>query len=111
MTIARINSCTVMSLSSAIFRSFVYAESPRDCMNLDNSIASSGSCPCYLPEPRSEREVGLNIRPSTNIIDRLIFCYIMIPRDIQFNPWDLGPKLCIMAFDSQELWPEGRSVL
>jgi len=44
MTIALINSCTVMSLSAAIFRSFVYAESPRDCMNLDESVTPCEHC-------------------------------------------------------------------
>src|SRR2546428_12331887 len=52
MTIARINSCTVMSLSSAIFRSFVYAESPRYCINLDESVTSYERRRYYLPEPQ-----------------------------------------------------------
>lgn len=52
MTIALINSCTVMSLSPAIFRSFVYAESPRDCMNLDESVTPCEHCRQYLPEPQ-----------------------------------------------------------
>jgi hypothetical protein len=41
-----------MSLSSAIFRSFVYAESPRDCMNLDDSVIPYEHCRYYLPEPQ-----------------------------------------------------------
>jgi hypothetical protein len=52
MTIALISSCTVMSLSSAIFRSFVYAESPKDCMNLDESVTPHERCRYYLPEPQ-----------------------------------------------------------
>ena len=56
MTIARINSCTVISLSSAIFRSFVKAESPRDCMNLDDPVASNEYCCYYQPEPLSPLE-------------------------------------------------------
>src|SRR5712664_1584418 len=60
-------------------------------MNLDKSEASNGRYSCYLPEPRLEQAVGLNIRPSAHIIDRLTFCDIMIPWDIQFNPpRDLG---------------------
>ena len=52
MTMALISSCTVMSLSAAIFRSFVYAKSPRDCMNLDESVTLRESCRYYLPDPQ-----------------------------------------------------------
>ncbi len=52
MTMALISSCTVMSLSAAIFRSFVYAKSPRDCMNLDESVTLHESCRYYLPDPQ-----------------------------------------------------------